>query len=230
MGLFKQDPRELASYTLAETGLYLRLPVSTIRSWAFGQEYRTAAGVRRPAGLFRMAQSAPPTLSFWNLVEVYLLASIRRSHNVPMQKVRPALRYLERELDLERPLLQKQLLTDGVNLFVEHLSSLINISKDGQVVLQETMVGSLKRIERDPKGFPMSMSPWRRDYREAREVEIDPHRAFGRLVIAGTGIPTEIIAERFEAGESIGALAKDYRLRSEQIEVALRWQQNLHAA
>ena len=122
--------------------------VSTIRSWAFGQEYRTASGVRRPCELFRIAQPAPPTLSFWNLVEVYLLASIRRSYNVPMQKVRPALKYLERELEIERPLLQKQLLTDGVNLFVEHLSSLINISEDGQVVLQETMVGSLKSPSR----------------------------------------------------------------------------------
>jgi uncharacterized protein (DUF433 family) len=224
------DPRDLASYTLSEAGLYLRLPVSTIRAWAFGQTYRTTVGERKPPGLFRIAKAKPPTLSFWNLVEVYLLASIRRFHKVPMQQVRPALRYLERELGLTRPLLQKQLLTDGVSLFVEHLSQVINISQEGQVVLRELIEGSLKRIDRDMEGFPVRMSPWRRDYREAREVEIDPHRAFGRLVVAGTGIPTEIIAERFEAGESIGALATDYRIQPAQIEAALRWQQHLHAA
>jgi uncharacterized protein (DUF433 family) len=230
VALLRQDPRDLASYTLTEAGLYLRLPVSTIRAWAFGQEYRTSGGVMKPAGLFRIARATPPTLSFWNLVEVYLLVSIRRFHRVPMQKVRPALRYLEREFELARPLLQKQVLTDGVSLFVEHLSHLINISREGQVVLRELIEGSLKRIDRDLEGFPVRMSPWRRDYREAREVEIDPHRAFGRMVIASTGIPTEIIAERFEAGESIDALATDYRIQPAQIEAALRWQQHLHAA
>ena len=41
-------------------------------------------------------------------------------------------------------------------------------------------------------------------------------------VIAGTGIPTFIIAERYAAGDSSADLAKDYGRSQEEIEEAVR--------
>lgn len=35
-------------------------------------------------------------------------------------------------------------------------------------------------------------------------VKIDPRRAFGKLVVAGTGIPTVVIAERLRVGDTLG--------------------------
>jgi uncharacterized protein (DUF433 family) len=43
-------------------------------------------------------------------------------------------------------------------------------------------------------------------------------------VIAGTGIVTEIVIERFHAGESIDELARDYRLDRLEIEDVLRFE------
>lgn len=51
---------------------------------------------------------------------------------------------------------------------------------------------------------------------------IDPRVAFGRLVIAGTGIPTHIVAERYAAGDSIDDLADDYNCCHEIIAEAIR--------
>ncbi len=51
---------------------------------------------------------------------------------------------------------------------------------------------------------------------------IDPRIAFGRMVIVGTGIPTNIIAERFHAGDSYEQLAHDYQCEIEKIEEAIR--------
>jgi uncharacterized protein (DUF433 family) len=51
---------------------------------------------------------------------------------------------------------------------------------------------------------------------------IDSRIAFGRLVIAGTGIPTHIVAERYYAGDSIHDLADDYNCNHETIEEAIR--------
>lgn len=53
-------------------------------------------------------------------------------------------------------------------------------------------------------------------------VVIDPGLSAGRPVIAGTGLATEVIAERYKAGESIDELARDYERKEEEIEEAVR--------
>ena len=53
-------------------------------------------------------------------------------------------------------------------------------------------------------------------------VVIDPALSAGRPVIAGTGLATEVIAERYKAGEAVGELAKDYERREAEIEEAIR--------
>jgi uncharacterized protein (DUF433 family) len=67
--------------------------------------------------------------------------------------------------------------------------------------------------------------PWLNEPNEVRAVEIDPTRAFGRLVLAGTGIPTQAIAERFEEGDDIDVLARDFELDVAKVQQALRWEQ-----
>ncbi|MDK2408547.1 DUF433 domain-containing protein [Aphanizomenon sp. PH219] len=52
--------------------------------------------------------------------------------------------------------------------------------------------------------------------------ETDPRIAFGRLVIAETGIPTIVLAQRLKAGESIQDLACDYNCDRLKIEEAIR--------
>lgn len=37
-------------------------------------------------------------------------------------------------------------------------------------------------------------------------------------------IPTRVLAQRFRAGDSVSALAVDYRITAEQVEDALRWE------
>jgi uncharacterized protein (DUF433 family) len=53
-------------------------------------------------------------------------------------------------------------------------------------------------------------------------VVIDSRIAFGQLVIVGTGIPTQIVAERYVAGDSIEELADDYNCARNLIEEAIR--------
>ena len=53
-------------------------------------------------------------------------------------------------------------------------------------------------------------------------VVIDPMVSAGRPVIEGTGLVTQLIAERYKAGESINDLANDYERGTEEIEEAIR--------
>jgi uncharacterized protein (DUF433 family) len=208
-----RDPRDVPTYGIREAATYLRLPPTTLRQWVTGT-----------ARVVPLVSGRPPLLSFWNLVEIYVLAGLRRDQEVPLQRVRKALRYVEREMNCARPLIEQDFLTDGVDLFVAEYGRLINASRAGQVALRSLLEASLKRVERDPKGLVQRLFPWAREPEEPRAVEIDPRRAFGKLVVAGTGIPTAIVADRLRAGDTLEHLADEYRLTLDQIGAALRWE------
>jgi uncharacterized protein (DUF433 family) len=55
-------------------------------------------------------------------------------------------------------------------------------------------------------------------------VLIDPRRAFGRPFVVARGIRTATLHARFEAGETVAALALDYDLSIEDIEEAIRFE------
>jgi uncharacterized protein (DUF433 family) len=60
------------------------------------------------------------------------------------------------------------------------------------------------------------------DARGPRRIVIDPERAAGRPLIAGTDIPTAVIAARHREGASVLELAGEVGLDAASIEDALR--------
>jgi uncharacterized protein (DUF433 family) len=197
---------------------YLNIPVSTVRWWSVGRDQYD--GVIEPASTGR-----PVLLSFYNLVELHVLGVIRRDHNIKMPNVRSAIDYLRQRLKAcSHPLIRHEMQTDGVHLFIERLGELINISLEGQRAMQEVMQEALKRIVWDESGLPRKLFPYTRSTitNAPSLVVIDPHLSGGRPVILGTGLATEIIAERYKAGESVEELAKDYGRDEDEIEEAIR--------
>lgn len=217
---------DMPSYGIPEAARCLLIPVTTLRAWVLGQHYESAGGRRLFAPPLKIAQRTPPLLSFLNLVEAHVLDGIRRHHGVTLQNVRKALVYLEKHFPSEHPLADRRFETDGLDLFIEQYGKLINISREGQVTMRDLVAAYLRRVERDPKGVPIRLFPYTR-HREPEEpmsVVIDPRVSFGRPVLAGTGIATEIVAERYKAGKSMDDLADDYGRRREEIEEAIRYE------
>ena len=168
-------------------------------------------------------------LSFLNLTELHVLATIRRRHDVSMPKVRRAIEYLKEHThdpsDGLHPLISADLETDGLDLFIDHYGQLVNISRKGQLAMRDLMRAALHRIHRDRDGVPIKLYPFTRTNIAADApsiVVIDPRVSAGRPVIAGTGLVTNILAERYKAGESVKELAQDYDRKEEEIEEAIR--------
>jgi len=218
------DSRDEPIYTLADAAHFLAIPSTTVRLWSLGQHYGQEDGRKFARPVLRIAMPSPPTLSFWNLVEVYVLASIRREHRVPMQKVRRALSFTSDKLGKKRPLIEQTFLTNGVDLFVERVASLVNVSQGGQMAMRDVLIGTLQRIDRDPGGLARRIYPWWKSPEDPRHIQIDPLRSSGRPVLTDTGVPTSEIADRFRAGDTIKHLAKDFGVKLDQIETALRWE------
>lgn len=217
-----RDPRDLPNYTLPEAARWLGLVPNTLRVWLRGQDYTTKGGRRRAQPVVHPARLDPPGLSFWNLVECSVLATIRKQHEVSLQKVRRALAYVGRELGRQRPLIEQEFSTDGVGLFVEVYGRLIDASKQGQIAMREILQAGLTRIERDEAGLAARLFPWRRDPHEPRVVAVDPRIAFGQPILANTRVPVEVVFERFRAGDTIAHLAEDYRVEPTKIEDLVR--------
>lgn len=217
------DPRHAPLYSIPECARYLGLPVPTVRSWVAAPTGRAANGnlpLVQPAGM------EPTALSFLNLVELHVLTALRRRHRVSMQQIRPAIDFLQNQLKVKSPLARRELLTDGLSIFTEHLGDLLNLSAGGQLAIREIIEIYLERVEHDEEGLAYRFYPFSRgEGRDApKMIVIDPNISFGRPIIAGSGVRTGVIAKFFNAGESIDELANEYRLQPSHIEEAVRYE------
>jgi uncharacterized protein (DUF433 family) len=213
------NARDIPTYELTEAAHYLHLPSSTLGHWIRGHKTfkRVIDTPTNDAGGYSR-------LSFVNLVEAHMLATIRRKYRIPLQNIRPAIDYLRRQFNEPHPLATMPLEADEVNLFVRIAGELLNISKGGQFAMKEAVEAHLRRVERDRENNPLVLYPFvGGDYSQDRKpVMFNPEISYGRLVIVDSGIPTAEIAERFGAGETIGDLARDFGRTPLEIEDAIR--------
>ena len=210
-----KDPRELPMYGIGEAAVYLGVPRSTLATWVRGQRVH---GKTRMHGLLKVDR-ATGLLSFNNLAEAYVLASLTRRFELPLQRVRSALRFVGGE----RPLLTTPFQTDGRGIFVEQFGNLVDVAHGGQAAIREVVERSLQRVDVDEKQLPLRLYPWRREPTEPRIIALDPCRAFGKPTVVGSAVQSETIIDRHRAGDSVAQLAADYGFSGDVIEGVLRW-------
>ena len=215
---------ELPLYGLSEAALYLRVPIKTLEYWAFG---------RKPVSpLIRPASKKPRSLSFLNLLECHMLASLRTIYDLRLPKIRQALVHLNKTTGFKHPLIEQPLLTDRIDLLISEMDRFVNLSRGGHLAIPGIVEAHLERVEYDKPLGVFKFYPFvrERSATEPKFIVINPALGFGKPVIAGTGISTAVIASRFNARESIPELAKEYGLEEKHIEEAIRWETRAVAA
>lgn len=226
-------PTQVPNYTKREVARHAGVPLATLNSWVKGRTYPTESGKRFFKPIITPPDPQKSSLSFVNLVEAYVLSAIRRQHKIELPKVRKAIDFLGAKFNSKHPLAEHQFATDGIDLFIEQLAEFINVTSH-QLSMQELLRLHLKRIDRDPLGNPARLYPLvttnfyppisPSQLNQPRYIVIDPLVSFGRSVISKTAIPTALVADRFNAGDSIEDLANDYVLDRLQIEAAIRYE------
>jgi uncharacterized protein (DUF433 family) len=201
------------NYSSVEAALYLRLKVQDVRRWV-------GEGI---------VQSPDGGISFLNLLELHILKGLRKQFGVPLQRIRHALEeYREENCRAEysdHPFLDPRLETDGIHLFLHEGDEYLNLNRLRQRGFPQILSTYLRRIDRLASGefhfFPFIVGE---DAHEPRTIQISPTIAFGRPVLARTGIATDVIAGRFRARDSISDLAEEYEISPGLIEDAIRWE------
>lgn len=213
------DIRYQPLYGISEAARYVHANSQVLRTWLMGSSSGRGVSVLEPATRKEMDK-----LSFVNLVEAHMLVALRTTHKVSLQKIRSATLWLKEETGSHHPLAEYLIQTDGMDIFVEHLGKLINANERGQVFIKHVMEQFLHRIDRDPNGIPVSFYPFTRGVAAdcPKDIVITPEIAFGRPVVKGTRISTQMLVERFLAGDSVSTLAEDYDLNLSLVEEAVR--------
>jgi uncharacterized protein (DUF433 family) len=217
------NPQDTPAYALTEAARYVKVPAATLRSWVVGRAYPKGEGIAQFRPLIRPSKPRPPLLSFWNLIEAHVLRALRTEHGISLKDVREALRYAERNLRIERLLLDKRLCTDAGELFLDRYGQLINLSASGQLAMRKMFAEHLKRIEWADVTFPIRLYPFIASSAETpeRPIAIDPAIAFGRPIVVRAGVTTQAIADRVDAGEGVVEIAADYGLEPGDVEQAV---------
>lgn len=200
---------ETPNYSVIEAAMYLRLKPGDVRRWIDEKIIPASHG----------------GISFHNLLELHILKGLRKESALPLQRIRKALEAYSRTENSAHPLLDPRLETDGIHLFLHDGDEYFNLNRYRQMGLPQILRAYLKRIDRLANGeikfYPFVVGE---DAAEPRTIQMAPNVAFGRPVLAGTGIATDVIAGRFRARDSIVDLAEEYEVPASLIEDAIRWE------
>lgn len=226
-------------YSVLEASRLTGVSRRRIRGWMRG--YRPApegAGARgavgaREGGLWR--QDLPElrgsvALSFLDLVEVRVIA-VLRERGIPWSTIRTAAMRARRLFDSSHPFALRRIATDGRTLFAEVIAEtgetkLLDLVKSQyafkRVISPNLMAGvDFDRGDEAKRWWPLG---------KERQVVIDPARAFGKPVIAASGIPTFVLAEAVRAGESRARVAERFGLDPDAVKDAVAFEKRLAPA
>lgn len=226
LGKLNSEPR----YTIPEAAHYLGMAHATLRSWVAGRTYPTAKGTQRSAVLINRPRNSS-MLSFENLMEGFVLQSLRVRQKVPMKECKAAMTYAERQYGIKRLLIHPELSSAPGVVFLDRYSELVDLSEQGQTAIKAVFDEHLDRLQFKqgrPHGF-FPITPDRQDV-GPKLVFIAPTISFGRPVVRRVGVSTSIVAERFYIGEPISDIAQDYDMRVEEVEEAVRYERFERAA
>jgi uncharacterized protein (DUF433 family) len=210
------------------------ISLQTIMRWLRGYDYKIGDETRHSKPLWR-PDYAPQDdadqlieISFRDLIELRFVKTFR-DHGLSLQTIRECFGRAVEAVRDERPFSTRRFRTDGKTIFLEITDDvsegeLLDL-KRRQNAFRRIVAPSLRDLEFDAevvaRWFPLGAS--------RKGIVIDPARAFGRPIVAATGVPTEILAEAAEVEGSPERVAALYEVPISAVRDALEFQRQLAA-
>lgn len=203
--------RELTTplYRQIDVARIIAAETSTVHNWARG--YTTGSGVDQRPVLTGVAGGPGYTVSFLALTEAFVLNTFRKS-GLPLQRIRPAVEVLNREIGLEYALASERLVHDGAEILLRsedpHDDRLI-VVRNKNAVFNEVVNDYLQQIDFGDFGYASRITL---PQFTNTEVTVTPTVNGGRPTLAARGIAVEDVLNRMRAGEPLNDVADDYGL------------------
>jgi uncharacterized protein (DUF433 family) len=207
-------------YSFAEADRLAKVTPNTSRRWLKGYHFWYSPDERRTMPPITPRSEPTDAVSFVDLMEVAAIGKLR-DKGFSLGRIREINEYCRIYLHKPRPLVTETFKVKGRDIFVEaSYGVLLNVGYEaGMQAWDEVLDPFLDTVEYENelvrRWWPLG---------KACRVVVDPDYGFGLPVIEGTGVRTEIIAERARAGDSTEEITYDFGVTPDQIEDALRWE------
>lgn len=207
-------------YSYSEADRLARVSRGTSRRWIEGYSYvgREGERVAQPP-VTPDRPVAGDGVSFTDLIEVAAIGQFKQL-GFSLRRIRTIVEAAQQEFGVTHPLSMLEFKTDGRDVFVKHDTLLHDVLRNqAQLAWDEILSPFLETLDyRDAiayRWWPLGKS---------RPVMIDPEYGFGQPVVADSGIRTETLRERIEAGDSYDQIAHDFNVRRGDIESAVQYE------
>ncbi len=224
---------ETPLYTIADAARIVDVPASTLATWAKGylRRFDGRPDVTGEAVItcIEPRQARDPSIPFVGLAEALVLAAVRRS-GVPMQRIRPALAVLEREIGVAHALAAQKLYSDGAELLFDYGTSQggtdagrvaleLVVVRSGQRVFADAIDSYLQKIEYASDGYAARIHL---PAYEIADVIADPARGFGAPIFDHGGAKVGDVLDRFWGGESLDEVSEEFGVPPADLEDVVR--------
>jgi uncharacterized protein (DUF433 family) len=242
-----RDPRELPLYGPRDAAACLNIPEKTILNWLTGHEkfkpVLTVEPGQRQLSFYNLCEAF--VLNELRRRSRYSLQALRLM-DVELRTEYPQFKYPLADLDVSvlanRMQERDEVLSPSGKIYLKRqkghprpelftqtdTTPLISISDRGRrLVLPDVIAIFLHRVDKTPIDGIVRLYPFitKDHHPEApKSIVLDARVAFGKPVIAGTGIPTAAVYQLFNAGDQIQEIADEYSRDTSEIEAAIRYE------
>ena len=226
-GMESKNWQTLPAYTVSDAAKLAGTTAPTVRRWIWGNEIAPVFGTKSASA------GQPVTISFLMLAEILVAVRFRR-RNIRLETIRQAHTFACDFLKVSHPFAFSEFDTLGGHIMHEFslqtgepaLYRALD-TKGMQAALPMPVLERLLQLDFiEERGLAARWFPLGRNV----PVVVDPRFAAGRPSIAGRGIRAKTILTRFfSVGESISALAEDFELDTDVIELIIRNKEALAA-
>lgn len=206
-------------YSFAEADRIIRVSPGTSRRWLKGYHFWYGEE-RREMPPVTPTKEAKEAVTFVDLMEVATIGELRKK-GFSFKRIRQINAYCRLYLKEPRPLVTQKFKVAGRDIFLDaDFDILVDVGREaGMLAWRQILEPFLEDVEYENE-LARRWWPIGREHM----VVVDPDYGFGLPVIEGTGVRTEIIAERHRAGDSNDEIAYDFDVTPAQIEDALEWE------
>ncbi len=213
----------LPRYSYAEADYLAKVGRGTSKRWLSGYEYLRPGGgrVRQPS--VTPGVGVEGAVSFIDLVEVVAIGKLKE-RGFSLRQIRQIVKNCQDIFKVERPLPTLRLKTGGREIFVSGARDLTEVgARRGMRAWTEVLEPFLEDLDYDTE-LELANRWW--PLGKVNPIVVDPEYAYGLPVIVDSGVRTEIILERFQAGDLEEQIARDFNVKPVEVERALQFEIN----
>ena len=209
-------------YGFSDADYLANVSRGTAKRWLEGYAYYDTHGqqVSQPPVTPGVQREEREGVSFADLVEIAAIGRLKEM-GFSLRMIREIVRNCQEILRVPRPLATLRFKMGGREIFVDRGDVLLEVGRKKRMqAWNEVLDPFLQELEYDANQLVARWWPLGR----STPVVIDPEYGFGFPVVAKSGVRTEIILERFRAGDLKEQISADFNIEQVHVERALQFE------